>query len=144
MELKFHTNLNKNECAMRLKDAIKEKFTLWKSQDVFGKIKGDNFSLRGSGDFGGDMYLNKKFRGRLESVSEGTNIIGNTTMATFHNILFVLVLICALSILWVNINNWWVSLLVIVFLFFFYFLSGDSNKFYIDFIKKTLDATQIN
>jgi len=112
---------------------------------MFGKVRGDNFYFRkGQQDarFGASIF-NKKFYGRIESVSNGTEITGTFTIFHFFNILYIILIIFGILVAFdSNPIGIWQVLLFLAFLIVFLYSARDNGEEQIDFIKKTLDATQ--
>jgi len=143
MELKFHTSLSKEECIERLNKALKRKFFSGWSL-VVGKINNDNIYLRRPQYRG--VIFPKIFSGRLQSVINGTEIIGTLTSANFFNFLFIILVtfVFAFGVSFIkNISTLLTALVILVFAIIYFYLSVDNGNNTVDFIKKTLDADLI-
>ena len=145
MELKFHTNLSKDECIKRLNDAFRQKF-FSVGKPIVGKVNGGKFHFREPEGWG-TWSFNKRFSGHIESVSDGTEIIGTLSAMTVMNCIFVVVIVFGLLVVSNSMKNtpslltlWGIAIII----GFLYYLFRDRDGQYINFIKKVFDANQIN
>ena len=148
MQLKFHTNLSKDECVKILNDSFKPKLEF---HDLVGKVKDDSFRFWKPLGFlrfaPGNFFLRREFSGKLQAVTDGTEIVGKLVHWTIVNMILLfgwIIITLFLSLAALGHGNVIGAILGIIFIIASIGFGSDKDGPSIDFIKKTLDASEVN